>query len=221
MLKVPTYQCSFDHARTSRVKFLGKHEIPLFRANTRLQAGASELVVERPAGGLDPAMYWAQFESVEIEYERMRALYGPLRDATYTVIEEFRDLIESELEKVASNHGINPNAPKEIIADPAILDLVKKAFGPLPEDATADQSAAQKADIREVAVALAKIGMLAVEDIASAQMTKLCEATRIAPDLASRLREFARALIQANAEIDSQKVSNFDLGSLAGRALGN
>lgn len=221
MLKVPNYQCSFEHAKTSRTKFLGKHEIPLFRANTRFQSGASELVVERPAGGLDPAMYWTQFDTVEAEFERMRAVYGPLRDSTYTVIDEFRDVLEAELEKVAANHGINPNAPKEILADPAILDLVKNAFGPLASDATVDQQGVQKADIMEVAISLARIGMLSIEDIASAQMTKLCEAARIAPDLASRLREVARNLIAANAELDSQKASSLDLGALAGRALGN
>lgn len=220
MLKVPNYQCSFEHARTSRAKFIGKHEIPLFRANTRLQAGASELTVERPAGGLDPAMYWTQFDSVEAEFSRMQALYGPLRDATYPVIDDFRELIEAELEKVAANHGVNPNAPKEVLADPAILDLVKSAFGVLPEDTAADTRAAQKADIREVAISLAKIGMLSVEDIAGAQMTKLCEAARIAPDLASRLRDCARDLVAMNAEQDSQKAGDLDLGALAGRALG-
>lgn len=220
MLKVPNYQCSFEHARTSRAKFIGKHEIPLFRANTRLQAGASELTVERPVGGLDPAMYWTCFTSVEAEFERMRSLYGPLRDATYSTPDDFRELIEAELEKVADNHGVNPNAPKEILADPAILDLVKGAFGLLPEDATSDARAAQKADIYEVAVSLGRIGMLSIEDVASAQMTKLCEAARIAPDLASRLREAARNIVATNAEQDSQKASNLDLGALAGRALG-
>jgi hypothetical protein len=220
MLKVPNYQCSFEHARTSRAKFIGKHEIPLFRANTRLQAGASELTVERPVGGLDPAMYWTCFTSVEAEFDRMRLLYGPLRDATYPIIDDFRELVETELEKVASNHGVNPNAPKDVLADPAILDLVKTASSPLPEDASSDVRAAQKADMTEVAISLGRIGMLSIEDIANAQMTKLCEAARISPDLASRLREAARSLVATNAEQDSQKASNLDLGALAGRALG-
>lgn len=219
MLKVPTYQCSFEHAKTTRTKFLGKHEVPLFRANTRLQAGATELEVTRPMGGLDAALYWASFPSVEVEFERMRGLYGPLRDVTYPTVDDFRDSIETELEKVAANHGVNPNAPKEVVADPAILDLVKEAMGQLPEEATVEQKLKHKAEITEIAIALGKIGLLSVDEIAGAQMTRLCEATRIAPDFAATLRDKARQLVFQNSEQDSMRGSNLDLGALQGRTM--
>jgi hypothetical protein len=219
MLKVPTYQCSFDHARTTRVKFLGKHEVPLFRANTRLQAGASELLVERPHGGQDAAIYWTSFPSVEDEYARLKQVYTVLVDQTYTTIDDLREVIESELERVAGNRGTNPNAPKEIVADPSIVALVKKSIE-LAADASDEDAAKYKAEVNEIAVSLARIGMLTVDEIAATALSTLCTAPRVTPQLAGDLRTHARAQVARNAELDAEKgQGSLDLGALAGHTM--
>ncbi len=219
MLKVPTYQCSFEHAKTSRTKFLGKHEVPLFRANTRLQAGASELLVERPHGGQDAALYWASFPSVEAEYGRLRAVYSVLVDQVYTTIDDLRAVIDEELERVAGNRGTNPNAPKEITADPAIVDLVRSSLE-LAEDASDEDEAKYKIEVNEIAISLSRIGLLTVDEIAAASLSVICSAPRVSPALAGDLRTNARAQVARNAEIDSDKTAGgLDLGALAGHAM--
>ncbi len=219
MLKVPTYQCSFEHAKTTRTKFLGKHEVPLFRANTRLQAGASELLVERPHGGQDASVYWTSFHSIEAEYARLKQVYSVLVDQTYTTIDEMREVIDTELERIAGNRGTNPNAPKEIAADPAIVALVKDSLE-LAEDASEEDEIKYNAEVKEVAISLARIGLLTVDEIAAASMSKLCEAPRVGPALAADLRSEARAQVARNTELDSEKgQGGFDLGALAGRTM--
>ncbi len=222
MLKVPTYQCSFDHARTTRVKFLGKHEVPLFRSNTRLQAGATELLVERPQGGQDAAVYWSCFPSVEAEYSRLKAVYSVLVDPIYPTIDDLRAVIDTELERVADNRGANPNAPKEITADPAILALVKDSLE-LAEDASDEAEAAYKIEVNEIAISLSRIGLLTFDEIAAAQMSTLCSAPRVTPALAGDMRAKAREQVTRNAELDADKSLNqgsLDLGALAGRTMG-
>jgi hypothetical protein len=183
MLKVPTYQCSFKNGTSDIFKFIGKHEVPLLRAKVR-RTTRQELVVERPASGLSAEHYWHVIPDLSAEYGRLRgAMYGEIVDEIYTTFDDFCDVVNAELEKLAGTKGVNPHIPQALVADAALVDLVTKALGPvfLPhEDATA------------ITLSLMRLGVLTVNEVSTAPMSKLCASPMIDPNAAVKLREVAK-----------------------------
>lgn len=192
MIKVPAYQCSFKHHTTTCTRNVGKHEIPLLRMHAR-KMGGGDLVVERPAPGQSPEMYWVTFESVDAEFGRLRnpdGMYGPYKYAdhedivsrVYPTIEDMVQVIDEELEKLAKHGGKNPNLPKQMQAPRDLMDLVEKALGP---------AFAEKEGPEQYALALVAVGVTNVPELAAASMSKLCSAALIGPASAQKLKEAA------------------------------
>jgi|GEM_PF-3892384 len=199
MIKIPSYQCEFMHHTTTCVKFVGKHVIPLLRQKVRRMGVKEPLTVKRPDPGLDPDMYWIKFPDTDSEYGRITAPdgeFGSLGAAEYPTVQDLVAVIDTELEKLAANHGINPNLPSKVSAPPALVALVTKAYeGKFDKDESADA----------VAIALASIGITSVGDVASAGLSKLCSAKFVGDVAAAKLRDTAREQEAANEVQDALK----------------
>lgn len=192
MIKVPAYQCSFKHHTTTCVRNVGKHEIPLLRMHARKMRGG-DLLVERPAGGQSPEMYWITFPSVDEEFSRLRnpdGMYGPYKyddhedivSRIYPTVEDMAQVIDEELEKLASNGGKNMNLPKQMQAPRDLMDLVEKALGPKFEE---------KEGPEQYALALVAVGITSVPELSVTSMSKLCSAALIGPASAKKLKDAA------------------------------
>jgi len=219
MLKVPTFQCSFEHHHTSRTVFLGKYELPLWKAHVLRQKCTPR--VERPEGGLPAGNYWREFYDIDAEYNRMLTLYGASAvGAAYPTMDDFIDVINEALMSVAQLEGRNPHAPVEIIAEPIIVQLCEGIAGVTAEEALI------------MATDFATLGITSIEDVATAAISKLCSAKLVGPATASKLMRAAKAIVESNTASDkaSKKASKkatgnqqegpaLDLGVLAGRTL--
>lgn len=220
MLKVPTFQCSFDHQKTTRTRFLSKAEVPLWRDNTKMQGLIAD--VRRPDSGLPAGTYWHELRGIEAEFDRMSRLYGQeLVSRHYMTLEDFALVIDSELERVAGNRGKNPNAPAEIRAEPALVKLIQSAgfVDPTPDEIERVRKIGLKPPetASELAIELARYGLCTIEDIASASLSKLCSVRFFEPGLASDLRVAAQSVVAANTTSDADKTnSGITLGVLSG-----
>jgi hypothetical protein len=220
MIKVPSYTCSYEHGKSETARFMGKHEVPLFRSHIVAQRPGIAITVTTPPSGLPPDTYWCAFASVDAEYLRLRGLYGPGLDRVYPVLDELRSAIESELERVARNKGVNPNAPKEIVADAGVVALLERVAPVLPKGAKQEEKAARKASAEKTAVELHLVGIASVKVIASTSLTQLCLAPSLDPSAALALRDAANEDAAKGNEREEGEARNLDLGALVGRDMG-
>lgn len=206
MIKVPAYQCSFKHHTTTCIRNVGKHEIPLLRMHAR-KMGGGDLLVERPASGQSPEMYWISFPSVEEEFSRLRnpdGMYGPYKYAdhedivsrVYPTLEDMAQVIDEELEKLANNAGKNPNLPKQMQAPRDLTDLATKALGP---------TFSEKEGPEQYALALVAVGITSVPELAAASMSKLCSAALVGTVSAQKLKAAAAEQQEQSEAQDAKK----------------
>ncbi|MGL4230948.1 MAG: hypothetical protein ACRCWJ_06235 [Casimicrobium sp.] len=219
MIKLPTYMCSYEFAKSETPRFIGKHEIPLYRAHIQGQRIGVQISVTTPPSGLAPEFYWCTFASVEDEYTRLTNLYGPAALRLYPVVDEMRTVIEGELERVARNKGVNPNAPKEVSANKDVTDLVESLSPALAKNAKPEEKAARKSEAEKVAIQLHLVGLASVPDIANAPLSQLCLAPQIDSALAVQLRDAAQERAAQGNDKETAESRSLDLGALAGRTL--
>lgn len=220
MLKVPAYQCSFEYLKNESPRFLGKHEIPVYRAHVTAQRPGLVVNVGLPSHDLPPDTYWRSFESVGAEYTRMCSLYGDtLVSRIYPVVDEMQSIIESEIERVARNKGTNPNAPKAAVASPALVELLASVMPTLAKGAKAEEKAAHKAELEKIALQLQGVGVSSVPDVAAAGLSKLCLASSVDPTLALALQDAAKELAATGNEPVEGESKSLDLGALVGRSF--
>ena len=221
MLKVPSVQGSFDHQGTTRTKFLGAHEAAIWQAHIRRQGHTPR--VDRPEGGLDASCYWSNVPDIGAEYSRMIRIYGAdVVTRIYPTELDLREKVDAELAKVANAGGVNPFAPKEIKAEPALVHLLTKAGfkDPTPKQLEAATKRGSEAPetVADVAIELARGGFCDVNDVAGASLSSLCSLKFFGPKNAQKLISEAQALQGKNIESDQDtSTKGVDLGALAGR----
>jgi len=220
MIKVPAYQCSYELFKNETARFIGKHEIPIYRAHLAGQRPGLELKVSAPAPDLSPETYWCAFESTTAEFARLIRMYGPgLVGRIYPIIDEMKNVVDAELERLARNGGVNPNAPKAMVASHALSSLIASAMPALPPGAKAAEKAARKQEADNIALQLQSTGISSVPDVAAASLSALCLAKNIDPVFALALNELAKETIESGNEAEEGEARSLDLGALAGRSL--
>lgn len=220
MIKVPAYQCSFDHHKHVGTRFVGKHEVALYRAHTMAQHPHAVFTVSLPASGLSAETYWREFGNVESEYERLSRMYGPAAlSRVYPVIQDMQAVIDGEIERVARNKGMNPNAPKEVAVSEDLARLVSSVLPALPKTAKAEEKASRRAEAEKIALELQLTGITDTVSAAAASLSQLCLAPSVDPTLALAIQDTARASAAEGNEPAEGEGRSLDLGALVGRSL--
>lgn len=188
MIKLPTTACTSVLKGTTITKFLGCHEVALWKRDCA-QKGIKDPVSARTPGGLDAAFYWIQFPSVEAEYSRLTKLYSPdVVSLFYPSVDDLREKVDAELEKLADKGGLTIQEVPTV--DGIVAGIMK--------DAGLDA-----AEIDEAGRFLARIGLTTLKDILAAPLSRLNEAPKIGPVIAKKMKELAVELQTVNEKQDA------------------